>query len=219
MPRLATMNRRGWTARALARTAAVVVFAGTTLPVHARADEPATRLSRGETITYDQVIETDHHRYVGGVTYTVVEASVTELTAMLEDVTVYRQVLPRTKSARLLGVNDRDFWVELHQGNDLVDATYTIRIRREFDGRTVRFWLDPTKPHAIADAWGFFRMEPLADSEPGVPRVLLTYGALVDIGPGLVRELFEDRLRALMLAVPQRVRQYAAAHLRGRNKV
>jgi hypothetical protein len=42
----------------------------------------------------------------------------------------------------------------------------------------------------------------------------LTYGILVDVGPGIVRDLFEERLRTLVLTVPQLVRQYALAHFR-----
>ena len=113
-----------------------------------------------------------------------------------------------------MGVNGRDRFVELHQGNAVLETSYTIRLRADEATRTVRFWLDPSKPHGIADAWGFFRVEPLPELVPGTPRVLLTYGALVDVGPGIVRELFEERLRAIMLTVPQLVRSYALAHLR-----
>jgi hypothetical protein len=68
---------------------------------------------------------------------------------------------------------------------------------------TVRFWLDLTRPHGIDDAWGFFRYMPL-----GAGRVLLTWGALVDVGAGIVRMFFEERLRSAVLSVPERVRGY-----------
>jgi hypothetical protein len=185
--------------------------------------EDSARLARGDTLTFEQTVDRPSRHYIGGVTYTVVDASATELTALLEDVRAYRQLLPHTKLARLVGVNGDDFFVELRQGNALLETAYTIRVRREQGGRLFRFWLDPTKPHGIADAWGFFRVSPLrevatgsgaTDGPPGAPRVLLTYGILVDVGPGLVRDLFEERLRTLVLAVPQLVRQYALVHFR-----
>jgi hypothetical protein len=178
----------------------------------------AQRLAEGGTVTFEQTIDNQAHRYVGGVTYTVVEAAPTELAALFEDVHAYKQLLPHTKEARLVGVNGRDRYVELRQGNSLVNTSYTMRIRTDDDGKTVRFWLDPSKPHGIADAWGFFRVEALPETTPGTPRVLLTYGALVDVGPGIVRELFEERLRAVMLTVPQLVRRYALTHLRTRGR-
>lgn len=197
------------------------------MPSPARAQESSgaeesARLARGDTLTFGQTVDKPSHHYVGGITYTVVDATASELTTLLEDVRAYAQLLPHTKQARLVGVNGDDFFVELRQGTAFLETAYTIRIRREEGGRLFRFWLDRTKPHGIADAWGFFRVAPLwddsgrlgTDGPPGARRVLLTYGILVDVGPGIVRDLFEERLRTVVLTVPQRVREYALAHFR-----
>ncbi|MCL2725925.1 MAG: hypothetical protein FWD69_15985 [Polyangiaceae bacterium] len=175
--------------------------------------EEARRLERGETIARDQTWERGDSRYVGGLTYTVVDTSVAELTSVIEDVSAYRRVLPRTKQARLVGVDGPDRLVEVVQGNALVEASYTLRIRTEAAApsgrREFRFWLDPSRPHGIDDAWGFFRLEPFIGHH-GEPRVLLTYGVVVDIGSGIVRDLFEERIRSALLSVPQLVRRYVA---------
>jgi hypothetical protein len=88
-----------------------------------------------------------------------------------------------------------------------MEAQYTVRVRRS--SHEARFWLDPTRPHGIDDAWGFFRYEPFV-TPSGEEHVLLTYGVLVDVGPGIVRELFESRLRTALLSVPQLVRRQVA---------
>jgi hypothetical protein len=170
------------------------------------ADETA-RLLRGETVTREQTVERGSERYVGGVTYTLLDATTEEVSDLLDDVSAYARVLPKTKTATLVGRNGPDTFVELHQGNAFVDTSYTIRLRRSPSPNELRFWLDPTKPHAIENAWGFFRYEPFIDAS-GAPKVLLTYGVLVDLGPGIVRDLFEERVRGAMLAVPARVRTY-----------
>ncbi len=163
------------------------------------------RLGRGETIVRNETLERGDHRYVGGVTYTVVDATAADLDALFADVASWKKVLPLTKAARIVGREDGDVFVELTQGNALVSADYTIRVRRT--GAEVRFWLDPSRPHQIDDAWGFFRMEAFT-AEGGEAKVLLTYGILVDVGPGLVRDLFEERVRTAMLSVPQRLRHH-----------
>jgi hypothetical protein len=170
-------------------------------------------LAAGGTVVRQQTIETDSRRFVGGITYTVLDTTPAELSAVLEDVNAYRRLFPRTKAARRVAppegarASADEFFIELRQGTSLYEATYTLRTRRDPSGRYFRFWLDPTRPHAIDDAWGFFRIEPI----PGeTPRVLLTYGVLVDMGPGLIRELFEERLRAAMLRVPNLVGEYLA---------
>jgi hypothetical protein len=165
------------------------------------------RLERGETVIRPQTLDRGDQHYVGGVTYTVLSASAAEVFALFDDVSAYQKVLPKTKGARKVGVEKGDTLIELVQGNALYEATYTIRVRRT--GGEMKFWLEPTRPHEIDDAWGFFRMEPFMTAT-GEERVLLTYGVLVDVGPGIVRELFEERVRAAMLSVPQLVQRHLA---------
>ena len=71
-------------------------------------------------------------------------------------------------------------------------------------GGGLRFWLDRGRPHDIEDAWGFLRASPMADG-----RTLLTWGILVDMGPPL-RDLFEGRVQAPALTVPERVKDVLA---------
>jgi hypothetical protein len=116
-------------------------------------------------------------------------------------------VLPRTRSARVVGSIGGDQLVELVQGNAVVQAEYTLRVRRA--PGEARFWLEPSRPHGIDDAWGFFRYEPFITPQ-GEARVLLSYGVLVDVGSGIVRQLFEERVRAALLSVPELVRRQVA---------
>jgi hypothetical protein len=187
------------------RTAAVAgaILVATACPA-ARADGlssgEAARLTHGETIVRPQTVENSSRRYVGGVTYTVVDGTAEDLGRLLDDVGVWQRILPKTRSVRRIGASRGDALVELKSGNALVQATYTMRVRREGTA-AVRFWIDPSQPHDIEDAWGFVRADPMADG-----RALVTYGVLVDIGPGIIRDLFEDRVRQLALSVPDRLR-------------
>lgn len=197
--------------RRLPATLAMVCALGTSSSARAAeraltTDESA-RLARGDTVIREQTLEREGHRYVGGITYTVVNASAAEVGSLIDNVESLRRVLPKTKRARVVGSIRGDQLVELAQGNALMEAEYTIRVRRERS--EARFWLEPSRPHGIDDAWGFFRYEPLLGPS-GEERVLLTYGVLVDVGPGLVRELFEERVRAALLSVPQLVRRQVA---------
>jgi hypothetical protein len=208
-------RRTRWLACLLA-----VALAVAPLPAaRAQSTEPlsapeAARLGHGETIERTQDVDRDRKHYVGGVTYTIVEATPSELETIFYDVSAYQTILPHTLSARLFARIDDDLFVEVRQGNALVQGSYTIRLRRSADHREVRFWLDRERPHDIEDAWGFFRIEPLASLTPGVPRTLVTYGILLDIGPGIVRALFESKIRDAMLSVPQRLRSYVWKYVR-----
>jgi hypothetical protein len=178
---------------------AVLLFAASAAPAGGLTARETQQLLRGETVVRTQLLRRGDRRYVGGVTYSVVDADADELAQLVADVDAWRSILPKTRYARRMGTAGNDALVELTQGSALVQATYTMRVRRE--GRVVRFWMDPGRRHDIEDAWGFVRAEPMADG-----RALVTYGVLIDMGPGLLRDLFEDTVRELALSVPDRVR-------------
>ncbi len=176
----------------------------------------AGRLSCGATVVRAQALDSASRRYVGGVAYVLLDESPANLARLLDDVDVWRRIVPKTRNARRLNPHaggirapgDRtegaseppgDARVEMTSGTALVQAQYTMRVRRE--GAVVRFWMDPSRRHDIEDAWGFVRAEPAADG-----RTLVTYGVLIDLGPGIVRDLFESRVRTLALSVPDRLR-------------
>jgi hypothetical protein len=144
----------------------------------------------------------------------VLDASPEQLDAALANVSAYARILPYTKDVRFVGGNRDDFLVWLRQGTSFLEASYTIRVRAAAVGpeeRLVRFWLDPSRPHGIDDASGFFRYEPLAPTAAGKPRGMLTFGIWVNIGGGFVRSLFEGRVQHIVMTIPQRVRAYVAA--------
>lgn len=200
--------------RALIVTA-LLALGLTALAPAARADTlsaaESTRLARGETVIREHNwAPGESARYIGGLTYTIVDASAAEVSSLLEDVSSYRHVLPRTKRAKLISVEPNgDRLVELVQGNALMEAEYTIRVRHYPARGEARFWLELSRPHEIDDAFGYFRVESLVGPS-GEQRALLTYAVLVDVGPGIVRDLFAERVRAALLSVPQLVRRHVA---------
>lgn len=169
----------------------------------ARADHltlgEANRLVRGETVVRDESWETSGRRYVGGVAYALLDASAEEVTRLAASADIWRRILPRVRSARRVATAWGDDWVEVTQGTELVHATYTLRVHRE--GDEIRFWMDPRRPHDIEDAWGFLRAQPRDGG-----RALVTYGVLIDMGPGILREMFENRVRVAALSVLDRLR-------------
>lgn len=174
--------------------------------------EPARRASLGEQ--EQRALETgalvsralrfaqDGGSYVGGVSYQIVDARPELVLAALSDVGNWPEALPRTKSARLLETRGGQPRVELVQGGTFVEARYTVLIDRA-EGDTIRFWLDPSRPHDIRDVWGFFRVKPL----PG-GRSLITVAAALDLGDGIARMLFEDKIARLMLRAPSKIREF-----------
>jgi hypothetical protein len=185
----------------IAGLAALALWSG-----NARADglsaAELAKLGRGRTVARTQTLELGEQRYVGGVTYTVVDAGPDDVASLLDDARNWRRFLPRTRGAERVGTVGPDFLVELTHGSAIVNVAYTLRVHRQ--GNVVRFWMDLSRPHDIEDAWGFFRAEAMPAG-----RTLLTYGILIDMGAGLLRDMFEKRVQELALEVPDGIREAA----------
>ena len=163
---------------------------------------PAEReaLLAGETVSRPLTIARGKGRYVGGVSYQLLRVPPAEVLAALGNPDALPALLPRTKSAELVGVDARGARIELTQGTRLVDGTYTIWLRRAGPGE-LAFRLDPSRPHGIADVHGFARVRAF-----GRDHTLLTLAVALDVGPGIVRSLFEDRIQRVILDAPKQIR-------------
>jgi hypothetical protein len=141
--------------------------------------------------------------YVGGVSYQVVRARPREVLLALADVRSLPKALPHTASAELVSSNGRTAKIELVQGKAPFFVTYTIVLDQALHDDSIRFWLDPGRPHDVRDVWGFFRVR-----EFGPGHTLVTVAAAVDLGPGFARLFFEDRVQRTILRAPAQIRRF-----------
>ena len=141
--------------------------------------------------------------YVGGVSYQVVRAEPSQVLAALANAESLPHALPSTLEATMLSRDGRTARVELVQGRAPFLVRYTVVLEQAESGNAIRFWLDPTRPHDIKDVWGFFRVEQF-----GAGRSLVTVAAAVDLGPGIARALFEERVQRTILNTPSRIRSF-----------
>lgn len=186
------------------RLFALPVIAGLLLgSAAARADglssEETDHLLRGDCVSRPQELHRGSRRYVGGVSYKIIDAGPEDLTSVLDDVDQWGRFLPKTRDARHVGNVGDDPLVQITHGSALVQVAYTLRVHRE--GNVVRFWMVSARAHDIEDVWGFLRTEPLGDG-----RTLMSYGILIDMGDGILRDMFESRVQELALEVPDHVR-------------
>lgn len=179
--------------------ATAVMLASSAAHADGLSPDETARLLRGEAVSRSQQLDRGGRHYVGGVTYEIVDAAPDELSALLDDVSSWRRFLPKAREAIRVGAVGGDSLVEITHGSSLIQVAYTLQVHRDAQG--VRFWLDLDRPHDIEDAWGYMRATPMPHG-----RTLVTWGILVDMGPGLLRDLFEDKVQAQALGVPDRVR-------------
>jgi hypothetical protein len=169
--------------------------------------EQNERLLAGGRVEELMELDRQGQHYVGGVSYTLVRAEPRQVFDVLNQLPTLAQVLPSTRSTRIIDRAGNWVRVQLEQGNSVVSTTFTVFFQLEppeghNDPHVVRFWLDPSQPHSIDDAWGFFRATRY-DAEHS----LVSVGALVNLGPGVIRMLFEQRIQRAILRMPKRIRE------------
>jgi hypothetical protein len=179
-------------------------------------EEQRRTLLAGGRVEQFVEIERAGKRYVGGIGYALVRAEPRQVFEVLNEVSTLSQVLPGSRSTRILDRSGNRVRVKLEQGNSVVSTAFTVFFELEppdapFDPRVVRFWLDPSQPHSVDDVWGFFRATRYDDQ-----RSLVSVGALVDLGPGVIRMLFEQRIQRSILRMPNRIRDTVERNFGGR---
>lgn len=187
--------------------------AARTAPNAAASPAPATipqhpACAQASSFDSPAILEQDFHEhdgeYVGGTVHLTIPAPARDVAAVLADPESYRWFLPRVLDLRKLGQEGPDQLVEVEHGTSIVRGRYTMRVRAESDARLkshlFRFWVDRRYPHAVDNAWGWFLLWPC-----GGDRTLLAYHIRIDLGPGVVRMLFEERIRKAALTAPQKL--------------
>lgn len=168
------------------------------------------RLDRGELVVHPDDFDHDGRRWVGGVSWAVVDAETERVGDILEDSNSYWEILPRVRKMRWIALSrGGDAIIQLEQGSSIAHGRYTIGVRREREphgAEMVRFWIDGRFPRDLVDARGWFRLEPI---EGG--RTLISYVIMIDLGPGLFKRLFETRIRNSALRPPLLVRRFVAS--------
>jgi hypothetical protein len=169
-------------------------------------EEQHRTLRSGGRVEELVALDRQGQRYVGGVSYALVRAEPRQVFDVLNQLSTLSILLPTTRSTRVIDRTGNRVRVELEQGNSVVSTSFTVFFEHEppegrNDPHVVRFWLDPSEPHGIDDAWGYFRATRYDDE-----RSLVSVGALVNLGPGVIRMLFEQRIQRSILRMPNRIR-------------
>jgi hypothetical protein len=189
--------------RVLGALFVALAIAATSAPARAgfSADQQK-RLDRGELVVEPMEYERGKHEYVGGVSYAISTTPIERLSEIARDPKRLPELLPAVEKVEVLSISEKTGIAKIRVTHKLgpTRGSYTFLCMFHDGGLLGRFWLDPTADNALDDAWGYVRLTPL-----GGGRTLVTYGLLYDLGPGVIRMLFEARIRNVALEYPLRL--------------
>ena len=174
----------------------------------ARRDRPLSEeerraLARGQTVRRPFIVERAGRRYIGGVCYQRVDVPPQRVLHHLYSVEAVPEWLPDTRSADLEAEDDKGLNIRLVQGEGVYRVAYSLRVERERD-EALFFWLDTKSAHDVRDVWGAFRVAPMNDDKSS----LITVTVALDLGPTLVRMVFEEEIHETILHIPGDIRRF-----------
>lgn len=157
------------------------------------------RLDRGRIVVRSTTERRGPLRLFGGTSYIVVDMNVRDAWASItDDSSQYRHMLPQVHSATEVSrdANTARVIRFTHEVGP-VNAEYSLRFEYNARTKTVMFRLDSSRAHDIRAAWGFFRLR-----SHGEGKTLVSFGAMVDVGSGLISGALQARLHEWVLKIP-----------------
>ena len=124
--------------------------------------------------------------------------------ALNDESRYYRRMLPQVaRAVEQERDGEESRVIRFHHSVGPVDASYSVRFQFDPVNKTVVFRLDDSRPHDLRAAFGFFRIR---EHTPGTTRV--SFGAMVDVGDGLISGSLRPTLHEWVLKIPWTFKQY-----------
>ena len=177
--------------------------AGLDTPQADLSDDELQRLSDGELVERRMTRDRGDLRLIGGTSWQVIKASPDVVWQALLDTPYYPRMLPALSEARVISETGPSRTLFMRHGSGIAQTSYFLDVRLDHRRREISFRVDPTRPHGIRAAFGFYTARPYVGG-----RTLLVYGVMADIGDGLGSALLRGSIHDWMMKVPWMVKRF-----------
>jgi ribosome-associated toxin RatA of RatAB toxin-antitoxin module len=166
------------------------------------ADEQA-RLAAGEVVRHPLDANANREGYLGGTSYTVVDAPPDVVYRAMADFGSFPNVFPRTLGADVISDRGDRKVVKMTQGTSLLSVSFYVLNRLDEAARKISWELVRDQPHDLDDTRGYWQVDAYGEGQS-----LLTYVNVINIGHGAVLSLFADAIQNGLLGAPGNLRDW-----------
>lgn len=160
----------------------------------------AQRLRAGELVIRQSTRREGPFHYVGGTSWQRVRAPIDQVWETVLDVGNYDRLIPSLEHARVVEERDGGRLVRMEHRYSMASASYFAHVYVDQERRSMRFDLDRSRPHDLRAGRGFLSLSEYRGD------TIVTWGALADMGGGMVQDVFGPMVQDWMLVVPRCVR-------------
>ncbi|MFO0696480.1 MAG: hypothetical protein U0230_23130 [Polyangiales bacterium] len=141
-------------------------------------------------------------RLLGGTSFQVVNLPPDRVFRALQDPNHLWRMLPSARESRIARGGPNPVLYVRHALGP-VSASYYLRARYQPQSTTVTFQLAPGMPNDVRAGWGYLKVRPFQGG-----RSLLSFGAMIDLGDGLLADAAKPRIHQWLLRIPSTMKRY-----------
>jgi len=139
----------------------------------------------------------------GGQSWQVVDVPVEAAWRAMEDLPSYKRIIPLATESSIKAQSGDEIDLAIRQQWGPVDITYVLQTTLDPQKRIMMFRLDHSQGHELRAGWGFLRARPWKGK-----KTLVSFGAMVDIGDGVLVSIIRPAVRRDLLRIPTRFKGY-----------
>ncbi len=160
-------------------------------------------LASGELVMKPRNEQRGSLKLFGGQSWQVVDLPVEAAWRAMEDLPSYKRIIPLATESDIRAQTGNEIDLAIRQQWGPVDITYVLQTTLDPSKRVMIFRLDHSQGHELRAGWGFLRARPWKRD-----KTLVSFGAMVDIGDGVLVSIIRPAVRRDLLRIPTRFKSY-----------
>lgn len=160
-------------------------------------------LESGELVMKPQNEQRGRLKLIGGQSWQIVDVPVEMAWRAMEDLSSYKRIIPLATESTVKGRNGDEIDLAIRQQWGPIDIKYVLQTTLDSEKRVMMFRLDLSQAHELRAGWGFLRARPWKGG-----KTLVSFGAMVDIGDGVLVSIIRPAVRRDLLRIPAKFKGY-----------
>ncbi len=160
-------------------------------------------LASGELVMKPKNEQRGALKLFGGQSWQVVDIPVEAAWRAMEDLPSYKRIIPLATESDIKSQSGDEFDLLIRQQWGPVDIRYVLQTTLDPQKRIMMFRLDHSQGHELRAGWGFLRARPWKGD-----KTLVSFGAMVDIGDGVLVSIIRPAVRKDLLRIPTKFKGY-----------
>ena len=165
--------------------------------------EDKATLESGELVMKPKNEQRGNLKLFGGTSWQVVDVPLDTAWRAMQDLPSYKRIIPLATESDIKAKHGEETDLAIRQQWGPVDIRYVLQTTFDDDKRIMMFRLDHSQGEELRAGWGFLRARAWKDG-----KTLISFGAMVDIGDGVLVSIIRPAVRRDLLKIPSNFKGY-----------